>query len=153
MPYWRTFYHIVWTTKHRAPLITPEIEAVIFPSIAPQAREEGAVVYALNGVADHVHLVAAIPPRIAVAPFVGELKGRSSFIVGNKLNVVFAWQTGYGVHTFGEKHLPWVIGYVENQKAHHAAQMVNARLEASLEDDDGPPSMIPDRAIDGPSEE
>jgi putative transposase len=96
MPYWRTFYHKVWTTKHRAPLITPDLETVIFPSIAHRTRELGAVVYALNGVADHVHLVTAIPPRLAVAPFIGELKGRSSFIVGTKLNVVFAWQAGYG---------------------------------------------------------
>jgi putative transposase len=153
MPYWRTFYHIVWTTKHRAPLITPDMEMVIFPSVTHRAQELGAVVYALNGVADHVHLVAAIPPRLAVAQCVGELKGRSSFIVGTKLNVVFAWQAGYGVHTFGEKHLPWVIAYVEQQKEHHAAQTINHRLEASLEDENGPPSVIPDRAIDGPSEE
>jgi REP element-mobilizing transposase RayT len=84
MPYWRAFYHIVWTTKHRAPLITPDVEAVIFPSIAHRAGELGATVYALNGVADHVHLVVAIPPRLAVAQLVGEVKGRSSFIAGHK---------------------------------------------------------------------
>jgi REP element-mobilizing transposase RayT len=28
MPYWRMFYHIVWTTKHRAPLITPDLEGI-----------------------------------------------------------------------------------------------------------------------------
>ncbi len=91
MPYWRTFYHIVWATKQRAPLITPEVEALIFPSIVHKACEVGTIVYALNGVADHVHLAVAIPPRIAVAPFVGDLKGRSSFIVGQRLDMAFAW--------------------------------------------------------------
>jgi len=120
VPYWRAFYHLVWTTKHRAPLITPDVEALIFPSIAHRARELGAVVYALNGVEDHLHLVAAIPPRVAVAHFIGELKGRSSFIVGHKFDLPFAWQAGYGVHTFGERHLGWVIHYVDCQKEHHA---------------------------------
>jgi REP element-mobilizing transposase RayT len=143
----------VWTTKHRTPLITPDVEALLFPSIAHRARELEAIVYALDGVEDHVHLVAAVPPRIAIAQFVGELKGRSSFIVGHKLELPFAWQAGYGVHTFGEKHLGRVIRYVECQKEHHSLRTLYPALEAALEDDDGPPGVIPTRAIDGPSEE
>ena len=26
MAYWRLFYHFVWTTKNREPLLTPDIE-------------------------------------------------------------------------------------------------------------------------------
>jgi putative transposase len=152
MPYWRAFYHIVWTTKHRMPLITPEIEALIFPSIIHKAREMGAIVYALNGTTDHVHLAAAIPPRVAVAQLVGELKGRSSFIVNHRCDDNFAWQKGYGVHTFGERHLPWLINYVQRQKEHHADHTTRLPLEACLEDDNGPPVVSPNRALEGPSD-
>jgi len=30
MPYWQLFYHIVWSTKDRLPLLPPDIETVIF---------------------------------------------------------------------------------------------------------------------------
>lgn len=52
MPYWRHFYHIVWGTKQRLPLITPKVEAIIFPGIVEKATGSGAIVYALNGTTD-----------------------------------------------------------------------------------------------------
>ncbi len=145
MPYWRMFYHVVWATKHRAPAITPEIEALIFPTIAEKARELGAVVYALNGMADHVHLAVAIPPRIAVGRFVGDVKGRSSYAVRRSFDPEFSWQEGYGAHTFGEKQLPWVMRYIEMQKQHHAEDGAILRLEVVQDDENGPPGILLDR--------
>ena len=34
---------------------------------------------------------------------------------------VLEWQRGYGVVSFGKKHLDWVQNYIANQKEHHAA--------------------------------
>jgi putative transposase len=151
MTYWRTYYHIVWATKHRAPLITPEVEAILFPVIVGKACEMGAIVYALNGTGDHVHLAVAIPPRLAVASLVGDVKGRSSHVVNHQIAGDFAWQTGYGVLTFSEKHLPWVVDYVRQQKEHHACQAIQFQLEVCPENDDGPPLVTPGRVVDGPS--
>jgi putative transposase len=151
MTYWRTYYHIVWATKYREPLITPEVEATLYPAIVGKACELGAIVYTLNGIVDHVHLVVAIPPRLAVAAVVGDIKGRSSHVVSHHLPADFAWQIGYGVLTFGEKHLPWVVDYVQHQKEHHAAQTLYSRLEICQEEDNGPPGALPGRAVDGPS--
>ena len=151
MPYWRTYYHLTWATRYRTPLITPEIEALIFPVIVDKAVDLGAIVYALNGTEDHIHLAAAIPPRLAVAAFVGEIKGRASFCVNHQhppLDLYFSWQAGYGVLTFGETRLPWVIEYVQRRKEHHAQQTTHRRLEASPEDDNGPPVVLPGRAVD-----
>lgn len=30
MPYWQLFYHIVWATKNREPLLTAEVESAIY---------------------------------------------------------------------------------------------------------------------------
>jgi len=49
MPYCQLFYHMVWATKGRLPLITPEIEADIDKLLAAKAKELGGRVYALNG--------------------------------------------------------------------------------------------------------
>lgn len=63
MPYWQLFYHIVWSTKDRLPLLTPEAEPIIYGFLRGKAIGLGATLFALNGIADHVHMVAAIPPK------------------------------------------------------------------------------------------
>jgi putative transposase len=73
---------------------------------------------------DHLHIVVSIPPRIAVSDFVRRLKSAPSLLVnraegGSRLDA-FAWQAEYGVLTFGERSLPDVVAYVQNQPAHHA---------------------------------
>jgi putative transposase len=71
LPYYQLYYHIVWATKFRSPLLTPEVEPVIHGYCRSKAVGLGATVYALNGAEDHVHLVVTIPPSISVAKFVG----------------------------------------------------------------------------------
>lgn len=132
MPYWQLFYHLVWTTKRRRPLLTPEVEPVIHNFLRTKAIGLGATVFALNGMPDHVHMVAAIPPKIAVATFVGQIKA----VASTKFNKTehgraapFFWQAEYGAFSLDRKRLPPVIAYVERQKEHHAQQTTLAVLE------------------------
>jgi putative transposase len=78
MPYWQLFYHIVWSTKNREPLLTPEAEPIIYGFLRNKALGLEANVYALNGYLDHTHLVASIPPKIAISKFVGQIKAVAS---------------------------------------------------------------------------
>ena len=57
---------------------------------------------------DHVHLLVAIPPRVAVSDFVGYLKGKSALMMFDKhtnLKYKFGnrhfWAEGYYVSTVG----------------------------------------------------
>jgi putative transposase len=61
------YLHLVWATWDRLPLITSRIERRLYRNIESQVREMGATVLALNGVADHVHLVASFPTTVTVA--------------------------------------------------------------------------------------
>ena len=131
MPYCQLFYHLVWSTKHREPRITPEVEPIIYNLLRTKAIGLGGTVFALNGSVEHVHLVTTIPSRIAVATFVGQVKG----VASAKLNKSqpgappFYWQEEYGAFTFDGKRLPNVIAYVENQKQHHAQNSTIPILE------------------------
>ena len=131
MPYWKCFYHVIWATKHREPIIEPVYESVIFATIQRKAERFKSVLYAVNGVNDHIHIVASIPPSIAIATWVGEIKGASARAVNTsfELEALFRWQAGYGVLTFGEKHLQFVIDYVNQQKDHHSNQKTIDRME------------------------
>ena len=131
MPYWRLFYHFVWGTKNREPLIAPEWENSLHNVIAAKATELGAIVHSVGGIEDHVHLVVSVPPKIALSTFIGQVKGNSSHFVNHGLDVViyFAWQAEYGVVSFGGKMLDMVVRYAKNQREHHADGTTIAMLE------------------------
>ncbi len=130
MPYWQLFYHLVWSTKDREPLLTPDVELVVHGYLRSKAIGLGAALFALNGISDHVHMVAAIPPAIAVARFVGQVKGVSAarYNKGGFAKVVY-WQEEYGAFSFDGKRLPNFVAYVERQKEHHARNEVIPALE------------------------
>ena len=71
-------FHIVWITKYRYRVIQGEMKLRIREIIAKAAQELGIKI--INGVlsADHVHIMAEIPPHISVSQFVKIAKGRSS---------------------------------------------------------------------------
>jgi REP element-mobilizing transposase RayT len=97
MAHWRLFYHFVWVTKSREPLLTAELQYRVFPYLMSKGRELGTLMLALNGSEDHVHVVAAVPPRMAPAEFVKRLKRASSRFISRERGLPFSWQGGYGV--------------------------------------------------------
>lgn len=143
MSYWQLYYHIVWSTKYREPTITPKREKVLFDLIRSKAYGLDGTVHALNGDVNHVHLVASIPPKISVAHFVGQVKGVSSARynaeVRANLESRFYWQDGYGIFSFDQKRLPYVVEYVRRQKEHHRNNQIIPILE--IDSDDPDPSI------------
>lgn len=131
MPYSKLYYHFIWGTKHRLPLIEPAIEPEIYRAIAAKVKEFGGFVFGIGGMEDHVHLAASVPPKIAPAKFIGDVKGNSSHYVNHviKPDFEFYWQDEYGVLSFGEKNLPAVVRYIHNQKQHHAEGTLIAAME------------------------
>ena len=128
MPYSRLYYHFVWTTKERRPFITEANRSPILKAIAAKVVQLNGICHAVNAVSDHVHLVATVPPSMALGIFIGQVKGNSSHLA-SRLSGEFAWQSEYGVMTISESHLTSVVQYVLNQPEHHDAGDMNARLE------------------------
>jgi len=122
MPYWKLYYHFIWGTKNRLPLIDSALEPELYCAIAAKAKDLGSFVHAIGGIEDHVHLGVSVPPKVAPAKFIGDVKGNSSHYVNHviKPDFEFYWQDEYGVLSFGEKNLPGIVRYIHNQKQHHA---------------------------------
>jgi putative transposase len=70
MALWRLYYHLVWATKERQPLITREIEGELYSYIISKADEIDTIIHAINGIENHVHIVVSIPPKISISGFV-----------------------------------------------------------------------------------
>ena len=140
MPYWQLFYHLVWSTKDRQPLLTPQVEKHIYGYLASKAVGLKGVVYTIGGIIDHVHMVVSIPPAISVSKFVGQIKGATStrFNKSGISDVPFKWQDEYGAFSFDAKRLPNYIAYVERQKEHHAEGTIIPILERMTSENVGP---------------
>jgi REP element-mobilizing transposase RayT len=78
MFYCQLYYHLVWTTRRREPLLTAAAEPLIYDYMRWKAVNLGGAVFALNGSVDHVHLVVSIPPRVSVASFVSQVKAAAA---------------------------------------------------------------------------
>jgi putative transposase len=116
MPYWRLFYHFVWGTKNGEPFIELGWEDSLHNVIAAKVVDLEAMVYAVGGVDNHVHLVVSVPPKVALSTFVGQVKGHSSHWVNHELrsHEHFAWQAEYGVVSFGGMQLDMVVRYAKS---------------------------------------
>jgi putative transposase len=79
---------------------------------------------------EHVHVAISIPPKLAVATLIGQLKGASSHHINDHyMDGTFAWQAEYGVLSFSERSLSTIVAYVKNQKKHHAEDTLNRTME------------------------
>jgi putative transposase len=121
MPYTQLYYHLVWATKGRAPLLTAEVEPIVYGFLRSKAAGLGATVFGLNGLPDHVHIIVTIPPAIAVATFVGQVKAVASTRTNKTYEdgPRFSWQSEYATFSFDRRRLNSHIAYVRSQKAHH----------------------------------
>ncbi len=131
MPYWRLFYHVVWGTKNRLPLIESAWEEDLHGYLWGKATALECLPHAINGMSEHIHVAISIPPKLSVATIIGQLKGSSSHHVNERyMDGAFAWQAEYGVLSFSERSLHRVVDYVKNQKKHHAENTLNVAMES-----------------------
>lgn len=141
MALWQLYYHFVWASKDRRDLIAPEMEPDLYGYIIGKAASLNAIVHAINGTSNHTHMVASVPPAMALAEFMKRIKGSSAHHINHgviQYPCTFAWQGGYGVFSLGRKQLDDAIAYVLNQKAHHAQGTLIPSLEQQDQDDHRP---------------
>jgi putative transposase len=146
MALWRLYYHLVWATKERQPLINHDRETKLYDYIIGKADSLACIVHAINGIEDHIHLVVSIPPKLSIADFVKTIKGSSAHYLNHSLSPTsdkFGWQDGYGVFSLGGKQLEQAVAYVQNQKTHHLHRTTVASLEEYNHQDDSPSRWHP----------
>ncbi len=69
-------------------------------------------------IANHVHLLLALPASCTLSSAVQRLKANSSRWM-NEQGVLFAWQEGYGAFSVSPSQLERVKEYIHNQPEHH----------------------------------
>jgi putative transposase len=119
--YTNLLYHIVFSTKDRRPLITPEYETQLYDYIGGIVRSVGGISLALNGTEDHIHLLTKLRPDRAVSDVLRDLKANATGWMHDVFPSLknFSWQRGYGAFTVSQSNVEDVRNYISRQKEHH----------------------------------
>ncbi|MBX9626468.1 MAG: IS200/IS605 family transposase [Gemmataceae bacterium] len=128
------YLHVVFSTKHRAPAITPDLRPRLYPYLAGTALGSGTKLLDAGGVADHVHLLVSLGRELTIADLVKTLKAGSSRWVHDTFpgRRDFAWQAGYGAFSVGFPELGAVRAYIDSQEDHHRATPFQGEFRALL---------------------
>ena len=121
MSYTRLLYHIVFSTKDRAPFLSTDMGPRLVEYIGGIVRRHEGRLIACNGPKDHLHLAAILGPKFALMDVVKEVKRGSSKWIHEEFDNLrdFAWQDGYAAFSVSHSVLPRVVGYIETQNEHH----------------------------------
>ncbi|MEO8030943.1 MAG: IS200/IS605 family transposase [Gemmatimonadota bacterium] len=125
----RLYYHLVWTTRDRQPLIDAGIAGFLTTFLRAVATREGAQLLEIGVVATHVHLLLTAPPTAVLPNLIQALKGASSRVAkrdgASSTGVELRWAQGYHLSTIGERQLEQVRHYLRKQSAHHPDHAIN----------------------------
>ncbi len=126
----KIWIHVIFSTKHRAPLIEPHLEREIYIHMRENLCASGCEVMASNGMEDHVHLLFKLPSSKSVANVVMNAKGETSHWFNQQYqpNYALYWQDGYAAFSVSESLLPKVKDYIDNQKTIHKNRSLNEEL-------------------------
>ena len=113
--------HLVFSTKNREPFIQPTIEKELHPYMAKIFRALKSPSLAIDGTADHVHILFSLSRVIKIADLVQEVKTESSKWIKTKGPEFknFHWQNGYGAFSIGQSQVAILKRYIARQKVHH----------------------------------
>jgi putative transposase len=112
-------------------MITDSVRDFLLRSITENCPRRGGALLACNATPDHVHLFVNLPPTVAAATFIGQIKGATSRIFNQTFGAErqLIWQEGYGVITVRKGEAEQVIRYIENQQEIHAKRKASRLLE------------------------
>jgi REP element-mobilizing transposase RayT len=143
MPYTCIIYHIVFSTKHRDPVLKKDKRPDLFRYMWGMIKNKKCHLYRINAVEDHIHILSSLHPTVALADFIKDLKvGSSKWIKESGIFPAFRhWQISYGAFTHSEAEKKRLIRYIVHQQEHHRDvsyrdEMISLVKEAGLEWDE-----------------
>ncbi len=115
--YTNLHYHVVFSTKHRAPFLTDE-RTQVHEYLGGCIRTLGGTALEIGGISDHVHALLRLKPTHCVADVLREIKKASSIWLRESI-ASFQWQDGYSAFTVSSSQIDRVCRYIQDQEQHH----------------------------------
>ena len=120
--YSNLLYHLVFSTRNRMPYINDiDFEKRLHEYLGGSIRGNNGVPYAINGTADHIHILFRWIPNGNLSNLMRDVKSQSSKWVHETFtsHKDFAWQEGFGAFSVSFSEMGRVKNYLAGQKNHH----------------------------------
>ena len=134
----RLHYSVTWTTRGRAPVMTPNRAAVARTLLHGLAHKRGVRLESMAVLPDRVHLLLSLRPSDCAGSVVRELRGRSALLLLRELPELrvalgghLLWSETYGISTVSPGALASRVNKMERMNgAHPAGSAESARCSS-----------------------
>lgn len=120
----RLFAHLVWSTLHRAPVLTLPAMRFLGGYFGRVAADERSAVIAFGGVRTHVHLLVRLHPVTTPSKLVQRFKGGSARIGPRDHGLDIRWHPGYSIDAVQQAGVPRVAAYIATQHRRHPREAI-----------------------------
>ncbi len=121
MSYTQLLYHIIIRTKQSKATLPNEDSDELYKYITGFVKNKKSVMYQINGIPNHIHILVSLHPTLSLSNFVKELKNATNTWI--KKHDGFpkfeSWGHKYAAFTCNVKDKRRLIKYIENQRIHH----------------------------------
>ena len=137
MSYHQVYYHIVFSTKNRVPVLHQKRRRELYNYVWGTLRNKKSHLYRIGGTEDHVHILTSIHSTVCCATLVRDLKTScTSWIRNERIYPEFpGWQREYGAFTKAHSHRNRIIQYIKNQNEHHKSETFSEEFKRLLKED------------------
>ncbi len=108
--------HFVFSTKERRALIADELQSKLWKYFIGIGTNHKIPVLAAGGIANHAHLLLALPSDVTIAKAIQVMKANSSRWIGEH-GIEFAWQEGYGAFSVSASNKDAIVHYIEHHRS------------------------------------
>lgn len=130
----KNLVHLVYSTKHREPLIPKSHREALFAYQAGIFKEWESPALVISGVEDHLHALFALSKNHSLKKLVEEVKkGSSKWMKSDGPRIQqFSWQAGYAAFSVSQSNVETVQRYIERQEEHHRKMSFQDELRTLL---------------------
>jgi putative transposase len=113
--------HLVFSTKNREPRLVENLREDLHAYIGGIVEKLHGTLLKAGSVADHIHLLVALPRTCTPSELIQQIKiGSSKWLKTKGAQFAeFHWQSGYGMFSISPSHRVELESYIANQAEHH----------------------------------
>ena len=129
-------YHIVINTYRRQMTIPQLASADLYAYIAGIIRKKNCIVYAINGIENHIHILIHLRPDVKLSDLIRDIKlstGQWIKILQARFPMFEGWGKEYGAFTYAMLSREMLEKYIANQREHHQRQSFEAEYKHLVE--------------------
>jgi putative transposase len=128
--YRQILFHLIFRTKDSRKTLVQEYSRELYAYLTGIIRNKNCLLYRINGMEDHLHILCDLHPTLALADYMRDIKTSSSIWLkqSGRFPEFQGWAEGYAALTYSWKDKEMIVNYIKNQQQHHIKESFHDEL-------------------------